>query len=269
MHSFEQFYVTLPSNASMDIYYDNTLSNFTTKLFQPLYFNYPYEVALVEIIYPVNFFLGKFTLVKLDSKHNTQSKGQPVIEKKISFDVNLNDISYNLLEYVNENLKKLAEKINLNVSIRIVYDNGSYNLIIPEGYFMIIIGEVADFFGFKANVPISNVQGEYRHASAWNEKSGWKEMKSNTLFVYTDIITHQYVGDSYKQLLRTVPISGKKTFDAITFSDPHYVSVSKNQIETIQISIKDDTNELVKFKSGIQKVIIKLHFRPKNSDNGV
>ena len=41
------------------------------------------------------------------------------------------------------------------------------------------------------------------------------------------------------------------------------------QIETIQISIKDDTNELVKFKSGIQKVIIKLHFRPKNSDNGV
>ena len=57
-------------------------------------------------------------------------------------------------------MKKLAEKINLNVSIRIVYDNGSYNLIIPEGYFMIIIGEVADFFGFKANVPISNVQGE-------------------------------------------------------------------------------------------------------------
>ncbi len=44
------FYVTLPSNSSMD-YYDNTVSNFTTHLSIPIQLNGPNEVGLVEITY--------------------------------------------------------------------------------------------------------------------------------------------------------------------------------------------------------------------------
>ena len=45
------FYVTLPSNASMEFYENNTVSNYTTKLKIPLKFNVPYEVAIVEMTY--------------------------------------------------------------------------------------------------------------------------------------------------------------------------------------------------------------------------
>ena len=48
----EQFYVTLPSNASMDIHRNNTKANFKVELFQAIKFDIPYEVALVEISIP-------------------------------------------------------------------------------------------------------------------------------------------------------------------------------------------------------------------------
>ena len=49
------FYVTLPSNSSMNYYPNNTLTHYTTKLKLPLELNTKYEVALTEIIYPFNF----------------------------------------------------------------------------------------------------------------------------------------------------------------------------------------------------------------------
>ena len=45
-------YVVVPSNSSMEYYPDNTLANFKVKLGKPLVFDGPYEVALVELIYP-------------------------------------------------------------------------------------------------------------------------------------------------------------------------------------------------------------------------
>ena len=45
------FYVTLPSNSSMDLYPNNTLSNYTIQLKKTIKFDVPYEVALVEMIY--------------------------------------------------------------------------------------------------------------------------------------------------------------------------------------------------------------------------
>ena len=45
------FYVTLPSNASMQTYPENKQSNFTTILKNPLELGERYEVALVEMSY--------------------------------------------------------------------------------------------------------------------------------------------------------------------------------------------------------------------------
>ena len=47
------FYITLPSNASQSDYADNTKTRFKTKLKNPIYLEGSYEVALVELLYPV------------------------------------------------------------------------------------------------------------------------------------------------------------------------------------------------------------------------
>jgi hypothetical protein len=49
------FYVTLPSNSSRDVYPDNTLTKFRTKLKNPIRLEGLYEVALVELMYPVTW----------------------------------------------------------------------------------------------------------------------------------------------------------------------------------------------------------------------
>ena len=49
------FYITCPSNASMDIYKDNTPSHFRINLPQRLYLQNNYEVALAEIQYPMTY----------------------------------------------------------------------------------------------------------------------------------------------------------------------------------------------------------------------
>ena len=48
-----QFYLTLPSNSSMEYFPANTLTNFKTKLAQPLELIGEWEVALSEFQYPV------------------------------------------------------------------------------------------------------------------------------------------------------------------------------------------------------------------------
>jgi hypothetical protein len=84
------------------------------------------------------------------------------------------------------------------------------------------------------------------------------------IFVYTDIISYQRVGDSYVLLLRTVHIEGKDG-DVVTvnYDKPHYVPVSKKYIENILVEHKTDQNENIEFTYG--KTIIKLHFRPSKT----
>uniref|UniRef100_H3A7V0 Uncharacterized protein n=1 Tax=Latimeria chalumnae TaxID=7897 RepID=H3A7V0_LATCH len=83
-----------------------------------------------------------------------------------------------------------------------------------------------------------------------------------TLYVYTDIITHETVGDVNVPFLRCVSITGEANEIAtITYDKPHYVRVSKNHIDSITIEIKDDQNNPVPFSFG--KVIVKLHFRQR------
>lgn len=48
----DQFYVNLFSNASSEIFHDNTLSKFKVQLSQPILLNEPYEVALEELNFP-------------------------------------------------------------------------------------------------------------------------------------------------------------------------------------------------------------------------
>jgi hypothetical protein len=46
----DSFFVTLPSNSSMDMYPDNTAAHFKTILPKRIYLHGEYEVALTEIL---------------------------------------------------------------------------------------------------------------------------------------------------------------------------------------------------------------------------
>ena len=83
-----------------------------------------------------------------------------------------------------------------------------------------------------------------------------------SLYVYSDLVEAQVIGNVKAQLLRVVPIEGNfGEFVSKTFYSPHYVPVLKKTIDSVEINIKDDTNRLVPFEFG--KCVLKLHFRKK------
>ena len=50
------FYVTLPSDSSMNYYPNNTVTHYVTKLSEMIHLDGEYEVGLAEIIYPHSWF---------------------------------------------------------------------------------------------------------------------------------------------------------------------------------------------------------------------
>ena len=87
-------------------------------------------------------------------------------------------------------------------------------------------------------------------------------MACRSLYVYSNILEHTFVGNSSVQLLRSVEVSDKKLFGDfvnIIYDKPHFHPLSTYSFDTIEIDIKDDTDTRVPFMFG--RVTCKLVFR--------
>ena len=76
----------------------------------------------------------------------------------------------------------------------------------------------------------------------------------HAMYLYTDIVEPQLVGDSKVFFGDNV---------SINFPKLQYIPVNVKSFETVEIDIKDDTQEKVPFEFG--KVIVTLHFRQRRS----
>ena len=67
------------------------------------------------------------------------------------------------------------------------------------------------------------------------------------LYIYTDSIEQQLVGDVQVQLLRTICINNMDTSNIETTS-PHYIPVTRRDFDTIKIDIRDETGRKLPFQ---------------------
>ena len=81
------------------------------------------------------------------------------------------------------------------------------------------------------------------------------------LFVYCDIVKPHIVGDVKVPLLRILPIDSQEKGTVVTKTYEHiqYFPVSKNRFSSVEINIKDDTDENLSFQKG--KLVVTLHLR--------
>ncbi len=83
----------------------------------------------------------------------------------------------------------------------------------------------------------------------------------SSLFLYTDIIKFQYVGDTLAPLLRNVHVPSDFCKNCtFIYETPHYVPINSSTINTINIRITDELGNQIRFQKG--KSFVKLHFRP-------
>lgn len=280
------FYITLPSNASMDLYPDNTLAKYITKLHHRINLEGDnWEVALAEIQYPNNFQLLTTSFMWLqityqnlqsDSKFRDSFLMLPDIYFKdaesILIELNKigNGIQFNYfrdidkfqITYSGEEIGQLVLSQKLAVLLGFIHNRGT-ELTDPTKSWTVEFEKGVIHTFNPANLTltvteISEIQSKYPPKFLRNIASH--------MYIYSDIVEPNLVGDCVSPLLRIVKSenSSKRENVVAIFNNLYYVPVLKRQFDTIEINIRDDEGNLVPFVSG--KLNVRLHF--KRVENG-
>ena len=245
------FYLTLPSNSSMDIHPDNTMANFKTRLPNRVELEGRWEVGMVEIQYPHTWYnlredeeiiIQPTAMPELNSSFFIPAGFYPTvlhltdrIEKEICRTLNMTDEKPVIFKY---------DEIRNKISIRLNRRNTLY--------FSLAIGEgVRRILGFDSNV------------IEWGQTEGVLGVDMDPLhsiYVYCDLLEPRVVGDKMVQLLRIVPVEGDHgNMVTRTYENVHYVPIQLNSFEGVVIDIRDSTGAKVPFERGTLNVT--LHFR--------
>ncbi len=267
----DNLYLTLPSNTKD--FPTNTPADFRVRLPYPLDLDGDWELGLVEIQYPFSWDNVKGGTEKSNQDNWILIDMQPnnayyegMIELRIPTGSyasveSLITAMQDTMDNWRPERKTKKKKIRLSRLVMLSYDKTYSRVRIKLDTTAIkgvVLGTPLQYmlgFGGKWSYTFSKAQvfGTYPP----DLTSGF-----NTLYVYCDLIQPQIVGNILAPLLRTVAVSGEfgKTVDKI-FLEPHYLPLRNKRFDTVQLSIKSDQNESVKFNFG--KSIIKLHLRRK------
>lgn len=303
------FYVTLPSNgADLKSEYGiatNTQTNYFVNLKQTLDLSITeYEVALVELIYPLTWTieLGEMTVFELSTS-----------VKLLNFNLKCRDSERftNIVSMINFELQKKFESLKdgkITRTILFVFDQKNNVIIISvnkdfkleiKGYLAQILSttissvrasndaegikdEISKAFndpkviqelidskdnintGTNADESFISLTGSdniFQHFFLSSEKIH----KIKELFIYTDIIEDQYVGDVMTKLFKIFPVrdndNNNTGYESVFM--PNYLNVSQKFINRINIKIADSNGNKINFADSSTSVIPKLHFRPR------
>lgn len=257
----DEFYITLPSNASMRVYPKNTMSHYITKLPQRLHLEGEWEVALVEIQIPQSW-------DNVDSSNDAFSitswskteEGTVIPET-----TETRKIHHGYYDTVDRLLKGMTQAMSEEERTNIVFNYNDNSrrascTILKENISIGFSPALADMLGFfpvlsttfVSNGEAVNVRGEYPADISRGLYN---------VYVNTDVVVPQLVGDTYASLLQIIPVEVGQRGGLIfnRFHDPDYIPVKLNSFDTIEIHLTTDFGETIVFNLG--KTYCKLHFR--------
>jgi hypothetical protein len=240
------FYMTLPSNASVSSFRDNSPSEYKINLSEPIDLRGEWEVGLVEVNYPKSWnCIPRNEFIKVDGKRIKIDEGQ-----YSSFE--------ELFLYLNEQIKEsTSKKVRFyHVSGKIALDNsGECEIYISKDF-----GEMMGFDKEEATA-YTFVEKMFRiNSSVKSKYPADIQHGIHNLFFYCDIIEPQVVGDYRVPLLRIVPV-GKGRVVTKYFQNVYYYPVMTKKCSVIEINIKDTLDSPIEFQHGSTYVV--LHFRER------
>lgn len=244
------FYVTLPSDSCMNIFPDNTMSHFFTKLPKRLELLGEWEVGLVELIYP-----RMWDNITEDANSYEYDLGNGVKKN--------GKIPSGFYDSVNDILGQFVK----NAKVQMTYNKFSkrVKLQLTKGATLRLSKGLAESLGFNHQEVLGKNFRPEGHALHFIESPFVADpnVDLHLLYIYSDITQPEIVGDIVAPLLRTLTVKGKDgEMIHEQFERPHYLPVSRKNIETIEIVIRTHSGRYVSFERG--KLIVKLHFRLKH-----
>lgn len=249
------FYLHLPSNVSPRYYPNNRMSLYKTKLPKRLNFiSNEYEVAITEFTY-----VNSLKTFQQDDARKILFPNDPE-----------NNIGHRMVKNKQyQDVQSLVEEINLCLVLNDeVYASFAYNPETNRVHFLKGCGT------FYINVCLANMLGFDLYTLDDTCRFDVSRIATNTpnlsrgiyhIFIYSDIIKRQIVGDCLCPLLRMVSVSSKKN-EAVTHEfRPYYLPLSQLEFDTIEILLCDEFGDELQFEKG--QCIVTLHFRKQQNGN--
>lgn len=231
--------MTLPSDSSYKYFPNNTISHYITQLPSTINLQGQWEVALCEFVYPHTW----HNVNKSNNLFGFDLGDGKLISRRIP--PGCYETIPDILKVMN--ISSLRDKIHFQFNtstkrVKIKTENKA-KLILEKG--------LSEILGFDPQTVEGACESPYfadPHAAF------------PYLYVYTDLVTPQIVGDVQAPLLRIVTVNGSDGEVISAYYDrPHYVPVARNCFQTVEMAIRLNSGDFVPFERG--KVIAILHFR--------
>ena len=301
----EEFFVKLESNVlrTYPDQVSNSIGNFVTHLAKKHTLNNTWECGLTEISYSKSWYNidneEVISFIDMDNKiHQSTVNLKPGyydIEKLIN---EINNILKNISltsesykdnsSYILKSPLLTHDKIHNKIQIQVgIITAKTTKMAQPPIYvlpkFSYFLNNVLGLLDSQMReLSFNNIPSEYSillarakrdiSINSQIEITGYTEIQLDStfysLFVYTNIIEPISVGNTYAQLLREVEIPSDKKFGDqvwLQYHTPYYIPLLFNEIDAIEIDIKNDFNTPINFSSG--KTSLMLHFRKRK--NGI
>lgn len=282
------FIIELVSNASMDLYKDNTLSAFTNFLPEQFNLKGPWEVALLEIGLPTqifNIFEGEFEYTYKDSM------------SRAFYQLNVPKGKYESVEEIGDAMSKAIREgsernpfwssygkqitfDNDRIKLELNKDNGRCTYDFPHGHQSRDVDKPLESIWIKS-YDLYSVLGDSQRIVMSNLYYNIDPLRDYTLplpvdfqlvhsvMIYTDIVDHSIIGDTQAPILRTIPFvaydknDNNQLLTTMTFTKPlQYRSLLKTSFHSIRIELRQPSGHFVPF-TGVGVTRLTLLFRQK------
>ena len=256
----DSFTIELVSNASSQLFPNNTLSSFTSFLPEQVNLDGQWEVAISEIFYPSmyqNVTEGKFIFYDEELSKTTEAYYlEPGLYSSIT----------DIVEAMNTLIQERNNHRDTCITIKVsrVTQKVKVYLANEESSLAIFSTDLGHMFGGDVRSDSGILmRGKEPHEQTF----AYDIVRIHSLMIYTDIVEYNIVGDTKAPLLRCFPfISKLKSGDIITtgqymnyqtFSNLQFKRLLKNSFHSIHIDLRDTSGEKIPFVSvGITRLVL-------------
>ena len=295
------FNVVLPSNSNLSSHPSNTPDDYTVRLNRPISLVGDWEVALINIHYPHNWF--DFTKkvkvywvyvndhVGLDKvaqseQHTVITYNESQQSPVITFDSHttvrnshftfypahfstVQEIGDLLCRQLEQGIKTEGREPGVRITFQYDYETrfghihcnyGNLYVYCDSNYLARMIGITAVNIRPHEIDSLSTIELSELFLLHGGMKSQF--LKLDSIYVYTNLIQNQYVGDSESPLLGIVPIQ-KRTQDKnfFVFNPITYLPLAMSNFQDVKIALRTVRGEKLPFPQFTPNVVCTLRFR--------
>lgn len=267
----DSFYVELVSNASMNIYKDNTLASFTNFLPEQINLDGEWDVALSEITCPSlyhNVTDGTFKFFNdITSRSETDEDVTFTIPKGMYYS------AMEIVKHMNKLIKDKYNKPSSDLPIKLTWNALDYHIELTLENEIVVL----DLSGSNDLLHIFGFDKKKQGILKGQEKLSWRGdfpvdiVRIHSFLVYSDIVDHGVVGDAKAPILRSfshIPklkgfeILPSQIVDTHVFTNLQFRPILKKSFHSVKIDLRSSKGDLVPF-AGVGITRLSLYFRKR------